>query len=337
MPRPTRYRSTKPLDANRAASAFARPGLDTRVWNSNGVVSAEGGDCVFYDDDLGQLVRVVLQPTGVECVCRVAMGVAGPSEGEGYPFVAGDAVVVCLPEGSPRAGGIIIGRLSSRADPFPKDPVAGQDPRANAVGVRKQKAGQVFESDGPIVVRHAPTGALVAIDAKGGVTIRNGDGAGFQLSSDALSLLAGDGKCLVQVDVAQRRVTLQAGDALAVLSDSGADHPVNALATPGALTISTAAQPAAEHATTAEALALLLAVLGPLITSGGGVLPPIPTSGWTSAHVALALQAASIAALDPLVAGSIRAAFAAAAQKPPADPALGQVRPGLGCSGLIVG
>lgn len=313
----------RPPDLSSIGEGLARPGMDPRLWNSFATV-AYGADPVTFDPERGPLVRVVLHPSEVEVTCRVLQSISGNGEGDWYPFVSGDEVLVAIPEGNARAGCVIIGRLPNSVDRFPSQPVAGQDPTKNACAFRKQIAPQILECDGPIVARHAPTGALAAIDQVGAVTLRDGNKNAVQLSADAISVQSGDGKFLLQW--AGARLTVQVGDAIFVLSSSDASPEVSALVAPGPISISAAAQPAAEHVATTEAVASILVQLG--------IVATVP---WTSVQVAAAIQAAAATGLDPIVATAIVGAFAAATQKPAAVPGLGQVRPGIGCSGLAAG
>src|SRR5512147_1532249 len=177
-----RSRMTAPADLRSAGDGYSYPGIDPRSWVSHATVDDE--DPVSFDADLGPLVGVTLQPSKEQCVCRVGMGIAGRGEGQYYPCVAGDEVLVALPEGSPRAGGVVVARLCNSVDRFPSGSVAGQDPATNSFGFRKQRAAHVHEVDGPYLVRQSASGALMSMDAAGVLTLRDGAGSALQFSPD---------------------------------------------------------------------------------------------------------------------------------------------------------
>ena len=99
------------FDHATAGQAFAGPGMDTRQWVSYGQVDQDTQDsrCVVFDPDLGPLVNVTLQPSGIPVVCRVLAPFAGQGESEYFPFISGDEVVVAITQGDER------GRASSSA------------------------------------------------------------------------------------------------------------------------------------------------------------------------------------------------------------------------------
>jgi hypothetical protein len=334
---PRKARSTKPIDLASLTAALSGQ-ADSRTWVSMGTVSYETG-AVRFDEDLGPLVDVVLQPSKSVITCRVGADVAGKGEGSYFPFVAGDEVLVALPEGSERASPVILCRLNNQADSFPTT-VAGQDPKKNAVAFRRQRPPQVFECAGPMIARNSTTGAMVAIDGNGGVTIRDGSANVVQLSADTVTVQSGDAKFLFQFDLSGGRGTLQVGDAILSLASSTAQQQKSALVTPGPLTISTSTQPAAEHVLTTEAMInlfveLLRAAGLAAVCAPGGPFTFAP--GALEVAPAVGIPIASVATLDPITAAAIVAAFAAATQKPPATAALGQSNPGIGCCGLKAG
>lgn len=330
---PRKARSTKPIDLASISAALSGQS-DRRKWCSMGTVSY-AANAVRFDTDLGPLVDVVLQPDKTVATCRVGSEVAGKGEGAYFPFVAGDEVVVLLPEGSEKASPVIVCRVSNSLDTFPTS-VAGQDPSKNAVAFRRQRPPQLLECAGPMVARHSTTGAMVAIDANGGVTMRDGNASVVQLTSDTITVQSGDAKFLLQFDLKDGRGTLQVNDAILTLASSSAAKQKSAVVVPGQLSISTLAQPAAEHLITTEAVANLLTLLLPLALAAA-VPPAVLAPPAAALAVAGALTAAAAAPLDPTVAAALVAAFAAAVQKPQPTPALGQSQPGIGCAGLKAG
>lgn len=324
----------QPVEAELAEIA-GRPGIDPRRWITEGTVDP-GDDAIEFDDDFGApLVNVTLQPSKAQVRCRVLMQAAGNGEGEWHPFVAGDHVLVGIVNGNERSC-VILGRLNNSIDKFP-DNVAGQDPRTNTFGFTRRRTPYLVENAGPWIVRQATTGALLSIDSSGVVTIREGSGSVLQLTPDLLAIQSADAKQLLQLDFTGERFTVQIGDALLTLGSSAASGP-NALVSPTAFSISTAGNPAAEHVTTAEAVAgMLTQLLLALGASSPGPIIGAALAGTAPAIVATALTAAGITPLLPPVAAALYAAFGAAQQKPPGIPGQGQVAPGLGASGLLTG
>lgn len=324
MARRKRGRTARPADARAIGEAISYPGIDPRQWVSYGVVDA--GEPVAFDPDYGPLVAVTLKPSEVEVTARVAMTIAGNGEGEFFPFVEGDEVLVALPGGSERADVAIIGRMSNARSKFPAGPVAGQDPSTNAFAFKRTRTPFVQEAAGPVMLRQASSEAFLSIDEKGTVTIRDGQAAGLQLSPDVFGYQNGDARFLLQLDLTGGRFTLQVDDALLVLASSSASPEASTVTVPGVLAVSTYANPAAEHALSLEAWANIMVALGLVMT------PPV-----TAAQIAAAITAASETPLVGVVGTAIVAAFAKATQKPPAVPAFGQLKPGVGSPGLLIG
>jgi hypothetical protein len=324
----------RPVEAELAEIA-ARPGIDPRRWLTEGTVEP-GDDALEFDSDFGApLVNVTLQPSKVQVRCRVLMQAAGNGEGEWHPFVAGDHVLVGIVNGNERSC-VILGRLNNAIDKFPEN-VAGQDPRTNTFGFVRRRSPYLAEYAGPWIVRQATTGALLSIDSSGVVTVREGSGAALQLTPDVFTVQSADAKQLLQLDFTGERFTVQLGDALLTLGSSAASGP-NALVSPGPFSLTTAGNPAAEHVTTAEAVAGILTQL--LLALGAASPGPIigaALAGTAPAIVATAMTTAGITPLLPPVAAAVYGAFGAATQKPPGVPGQGQLLPGLGASGLLTG
>lgn len=313
------------------------PGTDTRQWVSVGTVDATKDGPVTFDADEGYpTVDVTLQPSKVPVRCRVLMPAAGDQEAEWHPFVPGDEVLVALSRGSERDC-VILGRLNNGIAKFPSA-VAGQDPTTNSFGFTRRRTPFVAEYAGPYLVRQDTTGALLSIDAAGAVTLIDGSHGALQISADVFGYQSADAACVLQIDLAAQRFTMQAGDARLTLSGSNASPPSNAIVSPGPLSISASGNPAAEHLVTTEALGgiltqLLLAIgssnPGPIIGAALGGSAPIIVAG--------ALQLAAVTPLLPPVAAAVFAGFAAATAKPPGVVGLGQSFPGLGCTGILAG
>lgn len=325
-------------DVRTMAEAFSYAGIDPRVWFSFGTVDDE--DPVAFDDDFGPIVGVTLQPSREQCVCRVAGFIAGKGEGQYMPFAAGDEVAVALPGGTSRAGGLIVGRMNNAIDAFPMDSVAGRDPKRNDFAFARHRTPYVHEAAGSYLVREAVSGAFVSLADGGTITLRDGQRAALQLSPDALTYQSGDGAHLLQLDVTAGRLTIKTGDAILTLSSSSASPEVNSIAVPGALSLSALGAPAIEHVATVESVVNLIVnvlaqiaiqIPGPVVGAALGALVPTVTTA--------ALAAAATAPQLPPVALAIVAALTAqgALGKPPGVPAQGQMKPGVGCAGLLAG
>lgn len=342
---PRRRPRPRPIDLTALAESMAGPGRDTRQWLSFGLVTSEPID---FDVDHGPLIPVNLVPSEVEVQCRVAMQVAGNGEGEYYPFVEGDEVIVAVPGGNERGGCVILGRLPNQRTPFPQESVAGQNPADNSFGFRRTKAPFITEAAGPITMRQAESGAFLSLDQAGTVTLTNGEKSALQLSADALTLQSGDGNALLQLDLSGGRATLQMGAAVLTLASSTATPATSSLVTPSVLQLAAAGAPPAEHVMTTEqcvnfvsgvftVLGTALNLLGPapLLANVLGALFIDPT--FSAALAAAIPTLLAIRPQNPLVAAALVATFATPTAKPAPVPGQGQLQPGIGCTGLLAG
>jgi hypothetical protein len=325
------------LDTSLAGEALARPGADTRGWFSYGTVEPEtaGQPSVTFSPAYGPLVNVKLHPSGVSVVCRVAHAHAGNGEADWMPFVQYDEVLVGIPEGDEKAGCCILGRCNQEIDAFPTL-VAGQDPTKNNFGFRRTRVPFIFETQAGYLVRNATTGAFLSISDVGAITLAANSGKDFlALTADFLGLQNAASDCLIQIALEDKQVVLEAAGTKLVL-----DAKLSSLYTTGVLQLGTSGNQAADHATSVEAVANLLAaflsVLGVASTTGG------PTG-------AAGLATALIAFNTPVLAQTAVAAMVATAAGLPLNPALqsaiaaglagtrvpGSV-PGLGAAGLLI-
>jgi hypothetical protein len=326
------------------ATALARPGNDPRQWVSIGLVSEEQID---FDVDHGPLIPVILKPSEIEIQCRVAMQVGGNGEGEYYPFVEGDEVIVLIPGGNERGGCCIVGRLPNQRTPFPQSSVAGQDPATNSFGFRRTKAPFITEAAGPLTMRQAESGAFFSLDQAGTATLSNGEKSALQLSADALTLQSGDGGSLLQLDITGGRATLQSGGAVLTLASSTAIPSTSSIVVPSVLQFSTAGAPPAEHVITTEQVVNLVSgifnTLGVALTAlgatplTGAVLGALLEDPTFSTALAVAIPLLAQRAQNNGVALSLVAAFANPTAKPAPVPGQGQLQPGIGCTGLLAG
>lgn len=317
------------FDQATASQAFARPGQDTRQWVSLGLVDEDQPDAksVQFKTADGQplpegpLVAVTLQPSGVSVVCRVASSCAGNGEGEWYPFVSKDEVVVVIPEGMERCGPIIIARCNNEIDAFP-DVVAGQDPTTNTFAFKRLRSPYICESAGAILFRSALTGAQFGLDPTGQLIIGDGEQNSIVMSPSAMGLTSGDGDYLMQINLQDGEVTLAAKDAGLTISPTE-----SRFLSKGTLSFATSGLPgqALGHAVTAEQVVLLISAVLP-------TLSPNLTSPITPAQ-SIALMTAAIAAASGLPLSPYIPAITAALSIPP-DPS--GTLPGFGRAGYML-
>lgn len=333
-------RVRRPLDQGKAAEGMSRPGIDPRQWVSIGVVDSDDDEVVFFDEDEGQpLVKVTLQPTKVPVYARVASMSAGNGEGEYHPFVKGDEVVVLIPRGREDSGCIIIGKLNNAIDKFPMESVAGQDPTTNTFAFRRRRTPFVEEFAGPVTFRSALNESIISIDTAGIITIKDSENSVLQMSPDVIGFqgpsddaTGAPPEFLMQLDLTGEHFLLQVKDAIVSLSSSTANPEQNIISVPGPLSIGTSANPPIEHAISTEAVASILEKL--LLAIGGSLTPPILPPA-VPALVAGIFSTAATTPLSPAIGAAIQTAFAAVVQKPNAP--TGQLAPGIGCPGLLVG
>lgn len=337
------------FDAAAFADMISRPGADPRGWISYGVVesnpSASEKSVIFDDDegnplDHGALVSVKLQPSGGKVTCRVGGSCAGKGEGEWHPLGPGDEVLVAIPNGSERAGCVIIARLNQKYDVFPRT-VAGMDATKNNFAFKRTLVAQVFESGTAISLRVASHGAQLALDPTGNVFLNDGSKSLLAMTPDVVSLQLDKEAAGLHLDVAKQQVKLFAQGTALILDDAASE-----LQTKGTLAISTAGNGALNHATSIESIAGLLvaygaaynaaiaaaiALLGGSSPLTGASLSPVFTAAAAPSTI-VALLAAAIAtaggaALDPSLAAAIAAALSV-----PTTPAT----PNVAAAGLLI-
>lgn len=231
------------LDVATLRDFVSGPGVDTRQWVSYGIVNDPGGGqspVEFDESDYKQpFVEVTLQPSNVPVRCRVAQGVAGSGEGEWYPFIPGDEVLVILPQGDEK-NACIIGRLSNSLDSFPKK-VAGNTVNKNNFGFRRMVAPYLIETQGGFMVRHATTQAYISITSTGDVVIASGESAVLRLGADGQGLASSDGKSVIQIKDSSGDVLIQAGPAGSLPTDA-ADASAICVARKGPITVAASTQ-----------------------------------------------------------------------------------------------
>lgn len=240
------------MDLATMSRAFAGPGMDTRQWVSYGIVDEGENSVRFVDENgaplpTGPLVTVTLEPSHVTVPCRVAGHVAGQEEGEWFPFLPGDEVLVVVPEGDERAGCTIIGRMNQSIDRFPLK-VAGQDVTKNTFGFKRLRTPYIIETSSSFMIRSALTGAGLTIDQTGNCYFISGDGHRFAMHASFLKLESEGGKNFLQIDPTENELLLQGGETTQfVLGKSS-----SAFFTMGTLDIGTGGVAGGGHAVTTE-------------------------------------------------------------------------------------
>jgi phage baseplate assembly protein gpV len=256
-----------------------------------------GDSPVEFDKEAGEVfLRVQLEPSKTVIRARLSSACAGNGETEYNTFVGGEEVVVILPQGNERAGGVIIGRMNNAIDKFPMESVAGQDPTTNTFSFSRRRTPRLEEFAGPIILRSAISGGLISLDSAGVFTVRTGDRAVFQMSPDAIGIQSASSESeapelMLQLNVTNKHFTVTVGDAIFNLSASDASpEPNSTIKVGGALTLSTNGNPAAEHAMSIEnfinLMQLLIPVINPLVfatpTAADAALATAITSGASS-------------------------------------------------------
>jgi hypothetical protein len=323
------------FDAVTFREAIAAP---EQTWVSYGLVSPQQNvdgeviDSVEFDDELGPLVNVRLQPSNREVRCRIASFVAGDGEGEYAPFIQNDEVLVIIPEGDLRSGPCIVGRLNNARAKWPAESIAGQDPTRNTFAFVRSRTPMVQEYASSYLVR------ILMSDA-GTITLRDGSKGALQIGPDIFGYTEGvpgevdpeetpTPTALLQLDLTGRRAVLQMGDSQLQLNASDADDNKGKafLTAPTELSVILGTNTAVENVATIEAvLALFQEFATKLDAAGLGGL----------AQTAITTMLPTIAAggppLPPTMQGALISGKTVAAASPkPAAPTGIQALPGLG-------
>lgn len=249
-----------------------------KQWASYGTVDDDGSGnakVVLTDDagnpsPYGPLVICTLQPSGVSLPCRVSSMVAGDGEADYYPFVAGDEVLVVLPEGNERAGAVIIGRLNQELDKWPTV-VAGQDSTKNSFGFRRMRAPYVIETSEAYLIRSAKTGSQIGIDGVGQVILNDGDKGKFVIGAEGIGFSDGDDSTLMQIYPADKQAMIVA-DTTSMNFAAGETKFISQ----GTISFATSGAIPNQTAVTAEqVVAFVMNVLAQLATTGSFTAGPL--------------------------------------------------------------
>lgn len=291
-------------DQKRMGQAFASPGQDTRTWVAYGLVDKDTKDAKaiqFKDDSgttspYGPLVSVTLQPSGISLPCRVGYHVAGGGEGEWFPFVEGDEVLVVVPEGNERAGAVIVARLNNEIDEWPAV-VGGQDASKNTFGFRRMRTPFVVETGASYLIRSAKTGSQIGIDPNGNVIINDGDKGSLLIGPEALSLSSGDGTTFVTVLPPSSEVYLGADTATFLLNPTETKF-----ISTGDISFATAGGSPLGHGISAEqVVAFVMNVLAQLATTSSFTAGPLASAAYGAAPPA-SCQTAIASVVGPALA-----------------------------------
>ncbi len=320
---------------------FGVPNADGRLWVSYGTVlldeNLEGEEdrAVTFDEDVGPLVEVELQPSNQIVTCRVATAVSGVFEAEWSPLVGGDEVLVVIPEGSEQGPPCIIGRLNNALDKFPEK-VAGKDARQNNLSFTRTQTPTIIESGSLYMIRSAKTGAVVGIDEEGNVTIRDGNATGFQFGPSGFALQDADGLGQFVLNTEENYASVWWQNTL--LKMDGTD--IN-IAASGNVAIGSAGNTPVLHAMASEQAVNLLVSYLQLLTATLSLIPA-PLTGTALANIinpagpgmglitgAIALAGSNSAPTLGVALASLTASLQAPA---PATP----LTPGVGCPGFII-
>lgn len=321
------------IDAAAVRDLVAGPGVDSRQWSTYGQVMAdqEGQRSVILDDpeNPGPMVLVKLLHSGMQVPCRVGMACGGDGEGEWHPFVAGDEVLVEIPDGNERSIPVITHRLANAIDRFPSM-VAGNDTSTNSFAFKRVRVPYIFETASSYLLYSAPTKSFLALTEAGAFTVSNADKALLQLGADVIGFRNGDADCFVEIHVGDKRLHLEAGSAKLQLADGGD----GIFLVPGMLTISTSgAQPIGHGVTVEQVYAIaneLMATIGVALTA---VVGPVSAVG-AAITAALALDVAATATVATAKSKTFLPTFTAALTAALVAPPTGV---GAGIPGLQLG
>jgi hypothetical protein len=250
---------------------------------------------------------VKLQPGGNVLPCRVASSCAGDGEGEWHPFVGGDEVIVLIPDGDEKNGGVIVGRLTQKFDTFPAS-VGGQTTTGNQVAFKRLLPPYVLESGTALILRNAATGAALTLDQTGNTYLSDGNGDVLYMRSDAVSLELADTAAALQLDPSTASATLSAGTGGTTLMLDGSSSPQSQFQSNGTLAFTTLGNPGQNHAVSIEAVANLLNSFF-LLASAAATTPISLVAFFASlsapAVLAGAIETAAAIPLDPILGAAI--------------------------------
>jgi phage baseplate assembly protein gpV len=317
------------FDGSDFGQAVARPGMDTRTFTSIGIVeNAIGGTSPVDFSNGYPLVNVRMHPSDNAVRCRVAGAHAGVGEGHWTPVQAGDEVVVLVPSGDEREGGIIVGHMNNGVDTFP-NVVAGLDVTQNDVSVQRTIPNTILEFENGWMILNDATQAQLAMDGTGNWSMQSGEGDYVRLDSGGIhcvsesngfSIQVGGGKQSVMIDPATGTIFVNNGGGLVMIGAAGAQPTDHVATIEGVCNL---------IAGFMNTWALVLAAAVPIFGVGAAIaatLTPATIGGLLAGGVTLG------ASLGPVVTPAILGPLAAAL----AVPRVPQANAGLGAAGVLV-
>lgn len=150
-----------------------RPGADTRVWVTVGVVKELGWDpTAVAGVSGGVFADVQLQPSGDIETCYVGLPYAGGGFGAWWPLAVDDTVLVAIPHGDSGYGPVIVSRFWNSGDlpPAASDTdwssgESAQEPPADAV--IRMRAGVAYK------LRSSSANIDIRVEESGDIIIEN--------------------------------------------------------------------------------------------------------------------------------------------------------------------
>jgi hypothetical protein len=231
-------RVTGGIDVQKLGNALKRPGMDPRVWISEGTVGTldpETGEMDFTDrhaiwnDSGGVHVDVELQPSGWHTTARYAPAQAGEATISG-PIRPGDIVLVEFPNGN-TSGGVITKILQSRSKRQPVDqgkPIFNNNrllihAKTVPIDVRTAEARVLLEQDGTVAVTGSksislqiPGGPQVLIEQDGTVTVK-----GTRVIVDSQDVRLGGAAAIEPLILGTTRTAAEATELAALIVATG--------------------------------------------------------------------------------------------------------------------
>jgi hypothetical protein len=167
-------------DLQRGGEAFARPGMDTRIWASLAHVTK-----IKVDPNGGVLADVKLLPCGTAETARVGSSMASQGSGLYLPIEVDDDVLVVAPDGCPDAGLVIVAAMWDRATKPPA--TAAQYPHDVLLQPPDGRTVRVVTTGGGLVLLGSATASEAAVL---GSTYRRGEAGANGALETALTALA---------------------------------------------------------------------------------------------------------------------------------------------------
>jgi hypothetical protein len=159
------------FDASALSEIASRPGIDPRVWLTEGVITELG-----HDPAHGQFADIQPMPTGSTFTAYLGQAYAGADFGAHFPAKVGDTVLVAIPHGDTGNAPWVIARRWDASDNPPVEVGEGDEPTANVViKVEKgQKLQVIVDGAGEVQIESRGTGDVSITTARGDVIVKTG-------------------------------------------------------------------------------------------------------------------------------------------------------------------